>query len=406
MKAVLSKYIVKRRLEGGEFLYVYRPRGESVAGKKAVWTILKSDEKIINKLREASGLSDEEEFETVALKTIPLLPYEDAVSSAEIKTEVKEEADCDENEEELFEKVSVPSKDLNRSVIIKKFPPKASAQECEAFLRTFDSSVIMRREMGQNKKGLPAFKGTYFLTFSDLVQAKQFLDNKKPVVFNEKTLTVTSCVASMQRRTLFQLSWKLLLLPLAWAARLVQEDKRDKAVFGMGIAKLADQRLAEVFCGMEAEYENISTVNNVYIKAGNNLKYQFIQFEFNDLKSAEEFSTMADKTVEGKTLNTLTLRDYQRQVSVFEDPHSLLGISGSTENKIIYVHNGSGPDLETIFPDKKSVQTTNFGFSKVSIVEFATSSEASEASMKYLPDVPVGSIISVTDYLRLHEGRI
>ena len=26
MKASLSKYIVKRRLEGGEFLYVYRPR--------------------------------------------------------------------------------------------------------------------------------------------------------------------------------------------------------------------------------------------------------------------------------------------------------------------------------------------------------------------------------------------
>ena len=36
MKAQLAKYILKRRLDGGEFLYVYRPRGQSVAGKKAV----------------------------------------------------------------------------------------------------------------------------------------------------------------------------------------------------------------------------------------------------------------------------------------------------------------------------------------------------------------------------------
>ena len=30
MKAQLAKYILKRRLDGGEFLYVYRPRGQSV----------------------------------------------------------------------------------------------------------------------------------------------------------------------------------------------------------------------------------------------------------------------------------------------------------------------------------------------------------------------------------------
>ena len=67
MKAQLAKYIMKRRLDGGEFLYVYRPRGQSVAGKKAVWTILKSDEKILCKLSEASNISNDEDFDKQSL---------------------------------------------------------------------------------------------------------------------------------------------------------------------------------------------------------------------------------------------------------------------------------------------------------------------------------------------------
>ena len=80
LKAQLSRYILKRRLDGGEFLYVYRPRGQSVAGKKAVWSILKSDGKIFRKLREASNINNDEDFENLALKTIPVLPYEDSLS--------------------------------------------------------------------------------------------------------------------------------------------------------------------------------------------------------------------------------------------------------------------------------------------------------------------------------------
>ena len=148
LKAQLSKYILKRRLDGGEFLYVYRPRGQSVAGKKAVWTILKSDEKIFNKLKEVSKFENDEDFENLALKTIPLLPYEDSPSS-NTNGDIKEEAGSnDEDEDDVgFEKVSIPPEDLSRSVIVKHFPAKATAQECETFLRAFDSDIIMRREM-------------------------------------------------------------------------------------------------------------------------------------------------------------------------------------------------------------------------------------------------------------------
>ena len=233
MKAQLAKYILKRRLEGGEFLYVYRPRGQSVAGKKAVWTILKSDEKILCKLREASNVSNDEDFENLALKTIPVLPYEDSLVS-DAKGDIKEEGGSDDEDEAGVEKVSIPPEDLSRSVIVKNFPTKATAQECETFLRSFDSDIIMRREMVKNKAGTAYFKGCYCLIFSEISKAQQFLDQKDSVVFKDKPLAVSSCKASLQRRVVFQLHWKILSPSLAWAVSLLPEEKRDKVVFGVG----------------------------------------------------------------------------------------------------------------------------------------------------------------------------
>ena len=233
MKAQLAKYILKRRLDGGEFLYVYRPRGQSVAGKKAVWTILKSDQKILGKLKEAANISNDGDLENLALKTIPVLPYEDTLSS-DTNGDSKEERGSEDEDEAEVEKVSIPPEDLGRSVIVKNFPTKATAQECETFLRTFDSDIIMRREMGKNKAGTAYFKGCYSLTFNDISKAQQFLDKKDSVVFREKPLAVSSCKASLQRRVVFQLHWKILSPALAWAVSLLPEEKRDKVVFGIG----------------------------------------------------------------------------------------------------------------------------------------------------------------------------
>merc|ERR1712241_1211794 len=58
-------------------------------------------------------------------------------------------------------------------------------------------------------------------------------------------------------------------------------------------------------------------------------------------------------------------------------------------------------DVDTMFPSKTSVKIINIGFSKVSVVEFNTEKEATEAYLS-VGDVPGGLIISLTDYLSLH----
>ena len=410
MKAALSKYICKRRLEGGEFLYVYRPRGESVAGKRAVWNILRTDEKVLSRVREVSNLGDGEEFESVVLKTIPLLPYEEFLSSCEndIKVENQDDYADEDNEEEMFEKVSIAREDLGRSVIVRTFPVKATAQECETFLRSHcdDPGVIMRREtVGRDKTEAPVFKGSYSLIFSEVSKAKQFLQKKDPLSFNGKVLSSFSCVTSLQRRTLFSLGWRLFSPALASVVGLVEEKRRDRVVFGAGVDKLEDKRLQELFCGMEAEYENIVSVKNVFVRSGHSLKYQFIQFELNDLKSAEQFSAMQSKKVDGKILETITLREYQRQVSVFGNANNL-EFSGQTENSLLFINFRSGLEVETIFPTKKSVQIVNLGFSMASIVEFASEAEATEATLQCPTEVPLGTVISMTDYFAIHEGEM
>ena len=167
---------------------------------------------------------------------------------------------------------------------------------------------------------------------------------------------------------------------------------------------MAEERLTQIFCGLESEYENICAVKNVYLKAGAGPKYQFLQFEFNEEKSAEQFSSRLEKNVDGRLLSTITAREYQKQVELFGNANNL----GSTDNiqkKILVVHNKLGMDVDTMFPSKTSVQIMNIGFSKVSVVEFSTEKEATEAVLS-VGDVPGGSIISLTDYLSLHAGRV
>ena len=57
MKLVLSKYIVRRRLEGGEFTYVYKPGDQSVTGKKAALALLKGDASAYHNLKQEAGMS-------------------------------------------------------------------------------------------------------------------------------------------------------------------------------------------------------------------------------------------------------------------------------------------------------------------------------------------------------------
>ena len=89
---------------------------------------------------------------------------------------------------------------------------------------------------------------------------------------------------------------------------------------------------------------------------------------------------------------------------MFGNPNNL-GITDNIPNKILLVHNRMGMDVNTLFPSKKSVQIINIGFSKVSVVEFNSEKEATEAFL-HVGDISAGPIISLTDYLSLHAGKL
>ena len=174
LKLVLSKYIVKRRLEGGEFSYVYRLQDLTVTGKKPVLGLLKKDAKVYSKLKEESEIADEEELDTQVLKIIPLLPYEDAAPPV-VKVE-KEEAmetdDADNKDDGDFDfskKIMVPFDEYRRTVHV-RFNIRVTPEEGETFLRGIDSDVVIKR-MGE--KGWKKKLTFYRLTFATDEKAKE-----------------------------------------------------------------------------------------------------------------------------------------------------------------------------------------------------------------------------------------
>ena len=90
LKLILTKFIVKRRLEGGEFTYVLRPRDQSITGKKPILNLLKENQNIYSKLKEECEWTEsDEELDSQLLKIIPLLPYEEDTIPAIAKTKQK-----------------------------------------------------------------------------------------------------------------------------------------------------------------------------------------------------------------------------------------------------------------------------------------------------------------------------
>lgn len=86
-KAALSKLVARRRLEGGEFTYIYIPLEKTVAGKKAVFKFLKSQTGEYKKLVQACKNPAEttEQFESRLLQQILVVPYEqDVIEDMEV----------------------------------------------------------------------------------------------------------------------------------------------------------------------------------------------------------------------------------------------------------------------------------------------------------------------------------
>ena len=88
-KTSLSKLVARRRLEGGEFSYIYIPLEKSICGKKAMYQFLKNQNEEFTKLQDACrevGETDEE-FDARMMKQLLTVPYEKEILALAMDTE-------------------------------------------------------------------------------------------------------------------------------------------------------------------------------------------------------------------------------------------------------------------------------------------------------------------------------
>jgi len=82
-KDALHRVIARRKLEGGEFTYVYRPLDKAVAGKKTVYNFLKNQHAEYAKILKTKNPSEtEKDFETRTLQLLSGVPFETELSPA------------------------------------------------------------------------------------------------------------------------------------------------------------------------------------------------------------------------------------------------------------------------------------------------------------------------------------
>ena len=205
-KKELSKVIVRRRLEGGEFSYVLKLGGEPLTGKKAVYTKFKElQPEVFQNIRETCSLTDESEnaFDTRMLKLIPQLPFEEVESM-----DVDEGNKKGRKKAELKEPMkTLTGGELNRVVRVDIFDRRAKPDEVEAhFCREFEGVVSVQKAPGAKfDTGAQGYHQGYDVTFKEDKFAAAFLE-KGELSYNEKkvlTRLLSSVVKEKVRNDLF-----------------------------------------------------------------------------------------------------------------------------------------------------------------------------------------------------------
>jgi len=124
-KMSLEKLVARRRLEGGEFTYVYLPLEKVIAGKKAIYNFLKNQTEEFNKLKNACKESNEsdEEFDSKMLKQILTVPYEKEVIESPVTADIgsKRKTDNSTNGENKKAKIEITGSTRNVFVEVEIF---------------------------------------------------------------------------------------------------------------------------------------------------------------------------------------------------------------------------------------------------------------------------------------------
>jgi len=397
LKLILTKFIVKRRLEGGEFTYVLRPRDQSITGKKPILNLLKENPNIYTKLKEECEWTEsDEELDSQLLKIIPLLPYEDTVPAiakpkqkskgkgkpgkAEKKDEDMEVDDDDDDKDMWDTDFAVPVHEYKRTVLV-TFPAKESTfEECEAFLKELDPNAVMKRGVTP-KKGKSSNKKFFRLTFQSDEDALKFCGTEHK--FKEEALKCYPFRTSALNKKVLQafqadLSIEKLKICFWLDENEASQSQIDKYIF-IDTPKPFDMEKFK-------EESGIKAIKKIVQGDG---KLKGYLAEFPNKKSAEKFFSEKMEQNFDPDLNMFfnRVRDFKYHSVNFMKENNLGEDGDNSEKKIVFVTNMEISTIKNMFPAATSVNkskngTFRFGCGLFTIVEFANAKDACQADVE------------------------
>jgi len=389
-KQELSKVIVRRRLEGGEFSYVLKLGGEPLTGKKAVYTKFKElQPEVFQHIRETCSLTDESEnaFDTRMLKLVPQLPFEED-ESMEVEGGNKKGRRKPELKAPMK---TLAGAELNRVVRVDIFDRKTKADEVEAhFCREFEGVVSVEKAPGQFGSGNQGYHQGYDVTFKEDKFATAFLE-KGELSYNEKkvlTRLLSSVVQEkVMRRQLHQNFQRF------YSCIPMEAESRCLMVTNMGRPK--DEEIQEFFVGLESQFEGIVSAKHVLTKRADDTdrgRLQGILLTFESEAALAKFTELEDLkykemsirwTLMTEVLKNLEVRSKKVNFAVDDGPTTqqlaerriiLLRLVSDTFNAEVEAK------LRAYFPEAKDVR--HCGADKLTIVTFPTAQAAKKALVK------------------------
>ena len=418
-KQELSKVIVRRRLEGGEFSYVLKLGGEPLTGKKAVYTKFKElQPEVFQHIRKTCSLTDESEnaFDTRMLKLVPQLPFEED-ESMEVEGGNKKGRRKPELKAPMK---TLAGAELNRVVRVDIFDRKTKADEVEAhFCREFEGVVSVEKAPGQFGSGNQGYHQGYDVTFKEDKFATAFLE-KGELSYNEKkvlTRLLSSVVQEKVRNILihvktqekgsklrcgnkngtfnFQVMRRQLHQNFQRFYSCIPMEAESRCLMVTNMGRPKDEEIQEFFVGLESQFEGIVSAKHVLTKRADDTdkgRLQGILLTFESEAALAKFTKLEDLkykelsirwTLMTEVLKNLEVRSKKVNFAVDDGPTTqqlaerriiLLRLVSDTFNAEVEAK------LRAYFPEAKDVR--HCGADKLTIVTFPTAPAAKKALVK------------------------
>jgi len=416
LKLVLSKYIVRRRLDGGEFTYVFRPENLSVPGKKQILAVLKQDEKLFSKLKEESEVmeTDDSDFDSQILKVIPMLPYEDAVKTEAATIEKEPAANEDEKgEDDLDLKIlggTVPPHEFTRTVMVNFHQKGVSLEVGENFLRKVAPQIMLRSH--RSKKKVNHFR----LTFNTEKESYEFCE--KELEYDGKPLVIRHFVrGNIKHKLLSSLISDLEFSRLKIAFWLKeQEQDLGKYIFAVIGLKENTEEVRASFKTAKS-FKAIHWLELRHTQHQNYFRGYLLEYE--DKESADKFydDHLKDLETSNQPIYIQKVDDFMNCITDLTEVNNLGEDSEEADRKLVMIEHRTLQAVRNMFPSCKSISRTKNGVGRVRcaqfiIVEFETAANALEANgstegLNSMAHVPMKEFFTMrSELMKRDAGRI